>query len=185
MMRPRKIACLFPSIERGGSEQVLFNLTRGLQAQGHKVYFFSLKSPIIELAKDLPPVQVVHQPFAKLFKFLALWRLGRVIRKEERRQGEFDLILSNVNSRRLLKTSHRERLFYFLHMDAWASMQCQYADNPRRLRAERQRLRAYYRSKQVIAVSEGAAHSLINHIGASLTLPSWCCWSPRPILSVN
>ena len=165
-----RIACLFPGIYRGGSDQVLFNLTQGLQELGHHVSYFSSKTPAIQMASGLPEVHIPRQWLGKSIKQLTLWQLSRMIRQEERLQGDFDLILSNIQMRKALSVKNPERLFYFLHMDAWASIQCQYANDPKKLNHEKKRLQDYYRKKNVISVSQGATYSLLNNIHASPTL---------------
>ena len=174
-LTPYRIACVFPGIYRGGSEQVLFNLTRGFQALGHTVSYFSLK-PMdpkeMVLDPDLPQPILLTQNKNKLFNIninfrcLRQKRLNQTIQAYEAQHGAFNLILSNINTRNPLKSQHPDRIFYFLHIDPWAGTHCRYAHQPKRFAKEIARLRACYQDKQVIAVSQGAADALLQKIHA-------------------
>ncbi len=140
-----RIACVFPSIYLGGgSEMVVFNVARAFRQAGHSVVFFSLLPPTFTWPLDLPTSKTLPAYCQKFPKIFQVWKLRRLIREEERRHGDFDLILSNLHTRKPLVFKHPNRLFYYLHLI-----------NPDEKSGKSKRFSRYYHDKQVIAVSEG------------------------------
>jgi glycosyltransferase involved in cell wall biosynthesis len=165
MSRPYRIAFVFQKIVRSGSEQVSFNLTRGLQKWGHQVSYYSVQPPKIEIDADLP---VPYVPTLRLFPSL---QVKHQIEKDQATQGRFDLILSN---RSPLLSEHNNNIFYFLHTDLWAALKAKYPDYPKQCSIFRKlrvlirlwRARRYYDQRNTIAVSKGAERTLLQNIKA-------------------
>jgi glycosyltransferase involved in cell wall biosynthesis len=143
MKKIYRIAFIFPGIYMGGSEKVLFNLASAFQKAGHSITFFSLKPPGIELPGNLPFPLLLPPHCRKLPKAIQLWIFRRLIQKEQKQNGEFDLVLSNLHTRASLLSKNTERLFYYLHLIDMTA-------DPKYPK----RLSRYYSKKQVIAVSE-------------------------------
>jgi glycosyltransferase involved in cell wall biosynthesis len=169
-----RIAFLFPSIHRGGAEQVLFNITRGLQKLGHHVSYYSFEPPHIELEPDLPTVYVPENPRFSSWQIkrrFASWKIKERMEEDQRNNGRFDLILSNYGN---FRWNDQSQLFYFLHVDLWATLKLKYPDYPNdcsfrrylRVRIRLWRTHLHYRNKNVIAVSKGAETALLKNIKA-------------------
>ena len=156
------IALIFPRIQKGGGEQMLFNLTRILQQLGHTVRYYALESSTMATPEGLPASFIPTQRWGKLFK---LWQLRRQMAKDQKRHGKFDLVLSNLNTRKPL-IANPDHLFYFLHVDIWGDIQASYPDNPKKIQRRICHSQAYYNDKNVIAVSKGAEQSLLAKIHA-------------------
>ena len=178
-----RIAFIFQRIHQGGAEQIIFNLTRGLQKLGHLVSYYSLQPPTFQLDNDLPIPYVPKKLGNKLLsKWLGSSQLRRKIKRDQEQLGHFDLILSN---RRPFLSESKNTLFYFLHNDTWGQLKAKYPGYPKQCSllhliqgcAQILRTRRYFKNKRVIAVSKGAQAALIEKIKAK---PSSICTIYNP-----
>lgn len=103
----QRIAIVIDSLAGGGAERVMLTLAQTLIADGHRVEFITLEE---DTEHQLPAGLKVHCCFGKgAGNYTGFWRLGSSAAKLGRlfaglteADGEFDLILSNLDKSNLL-----------------------------------------------------------------------------------
>lgn len=158
----KRIALITPAVEFGGSEIALVNLAKGLQKFGHQVVLISTKPALNPHLKNFFTVSTPHLPkWLNNSKWLREYCLKRFLRNWEGQHGEFDLILSNLHTRSSgFLRNKLDKHFFFVHTDYYGEL-LQATNQEKQIK----RYQRYYNQKNIICVSQGAAHNLQTKLG--------------------
>ena len=154
----KKILIVTNSLSFGGSERVVLNTSEMFLDNGFTVHLAVIRN-IVELPVDDRIILHSNAVVDKLLKykavmniFVRLW-LDRLVKT----YGPFLLILSNHQARTsIISPVYHERLYFWIHNDFGSIAKGA---------KERKRIRKFFDHKNLIAVSKGAARSIVQDIG--------------------
>lgn len=165
----KRIAIVIDSLAGGGAERVMLTLAQTLIADGHRVEFVTLEE---DTEHQLPQGLNIHCCFGKgAGNYTGFWRLGSSAAKLGRlfaglteKDGEFDLILSNLDKSNLLMSRLAlPNLYFVVHNSIEEELRRQRKLGPLAYMSMLRAKKALS-GKHLITVSEGIATE-INHAG--------------------
>lgn len=165
-MQTLRFLFIIDSLEIGGAEKLVLSLARELTGLGHDVTLLVIKNAV---SLDIPPgVQVHTLNYRKLpllpYNLVNAIKLRRLVTRLVKKEGVFNLVVSNLNlSNRLTHIARMRNVYYCMHEAVSVSS----------LR-NRKGLKKFFRvlrfkrilnGKDIIAVSRGVEDDLLTFVG--------------------
>lgn len=155
-----RIVFVTNSLEGGGAERVVLTLAEQMQKMGHYVHLI-LMYPIFEAEVNFElPIDVLGY---KKKSFFNAQRLEKLVTQIEKEHGAFDLVLSHLpETDKVVKSLNHPNTYYCIH----TTFSKAYIENKGWLKKLRRlrRFRKMYSGENIIAVSDGVRHDLIQTI---------------------
>lgn len=164
-----KLAFVTTNLRGGGAEKAVVKLASALSARGHEVHLLLLENVIEHPVEGSFQVHALSRPGKSvpkgyLGKRLAAWRLARLYRGLER-DASFDMTVATLPfADEVVALARLPRVWHRIANTLSAEVAALQQQNPRKAARRLARYRGLYEGRNLIAVSEGVAADLREHL---------------------